>query len=198
MKNLTIGKPGVRSGAAAHASVKWHAIAFMNPNQTVRSIPVGRKSMKLAFAIMGLCAGLAVAAGTDQPTLNPISGEATLASRIDFIERYFEIQRADWQLALPTGYSATVAFRQRGAEKPMLEFSLDQGTTTPLYFATAPDGAERIQVTFGNLRQSVSVYLPKPKDAWLTKFGQLEGSEKVNLFEILLPADASSWPGPDS
>jgi hypothetical protein len=155
-----------------------------------KPFPSKSENLKLPIAIIVICSGLA-SASADQPTLDQISGDATLARRIDFIERYLQIQRLDWQLKLPKDYSATVTFRQRGADKPTLELSLEQGTTTPLFYASAPDGADKIQITFGGSDRSVNVYLPKPKES-KTRFGHLDGVKDTILFEVSLSAEATS------
>lgn len=147
--------------------------------------------MKLPIAILVVGAGLAIARA-DQPSLSQIPGDQTLAKRVEFIERYLQMERMDWQLVLPEDYSAVVTFCQQGGEAPILELSLEPGSTTPLYFVSAPDGAERMQFFFGGPDRSASVYRPKLDNQRKITFGQLNGMEDMNLFEVFLSEEATT------
>jgi hypothetical protein len=136
-----------------------------------------------------LLAGLAVSAHAEELTLQLLPpAEAPQELRTDFLERYLGIQRHDWKLTVPAGYSAKFIFRQKFSEQPLLEFQIPENSASNLFLVTAPDrdSPDKVQITFGNQRDSITTFMPRG-DGWTLHFGNPGATKDGNLFEIWHP-----------
>jgi len=95
-----------------------------------------------------------------------------------------------WDLVLPKDYSATVAIRERRSYKPLLEFSLNAGTTAPLYFATTGGrNSSGDQIRFGSRSKISYVSDPIARGARSIRFGAVQGTTAIHLFEVFSPPE---------
>ncbi len=128
-------------------------------------------------------------ASSAELTLEQVPASEVPASlRLDYLERYLQIQRHDWRLTVPKGYRARLTFRQKGSDKPMLELEIDENKVSQIFLATAPDrsNATSVAITFGSEQSSVTTFMPH-QNGWQLKFGNPGGSKDNFLFQIWNP-----------
>lgn len=146
-----------------------------------------KKYISLSLGLIAIV-GISAANSTELTLQQVLLPEVPASLRLEYIERYLQIQRYDWKLTVPKGYRARLTFRQKSTEKSMLELDIDEGTTTQLFLAHAPDRSQAASVTisFGNEKSSVTTFMAY-RDGWQVKFGNPGGDKDNFLFQIWNP-----------